>query len=563
MSVDISQSNHQLTNSIPQQQVTTDNEILDALLSRKPFYESLFDNLVKMGLPVLSINPNQNFINSINNDPFDIPSLQRLISIKLEGQPISFHRSKLAHQCKNFITQSLNTNQNIELEHMLALIKKTTDSVFLPKISRLDYSQLNYDQEFNYTLFLKLLNMNHVHPISTNLTFTTTEISGYYEIKNIEDLRDHEQIDTFIAVRKLRQQIFQIIESIAEILDSLDSLHITRIEDAFLRYINVKASLQLPFTKSINQECIEKYISEDLPTEESAQNFSKVIITQKINDHSKTQEQSTKKIKKITKEDYYLKQKKENQESTKVRMKNDNIDKFMRKSAKNQLKKCLHKSISQWDQERQVEFEKKISNLDKLFISNFIEIQQSNINNETLAKPNKPNNKRKVYFDVFDSCRYYNGKIIDFKIINPRKPFFQYSFIEYNLDSEEEVAEDVCSEERSVDMTSSESLQEFIELDIKNSFIQNEEPFTLIFDPKNYEQFSNYKAIILSDITPIFEQEAKTNQNNKQLSKSAHLKNKKDLIVKTLENILTPIKNESLQFLDTEFLIIPESVEKL
>lgn len=39
--------------------------------------------------------------------------------------------------------------------------------------------------------------------------------------------------------------------------------------------------------------------------------------------------------------------------------------------------------------------------------------------------------KRKVYFDLFDSHRFYNGKILDIKPINPKNPFFKYPFINY------------------------------------------------------------------------------------------------------------------------------------
>ncbi|CAD8194336.1 unnamed protein product [Paramecium pentaurelia] len=564
MSVQISSSNDYYGQSIPPQQVTPDQEILEALLSRKPFYESLFNSLVKMGLPVLSITPNQTLIDSINNGLFDIPQLQRLISIKLEGQPISYHRCKLAHFCKNFITECLNSNQQIELEHMLGLIKKTTQPITFAQIKRLDYTQLTYEQEFNYALFLKLLNINHVEPLSSNLTFNTTEITGYYEIKNIQDLRDHEQIETFIAVRKMRHQIYQIIHAIAEILDSLESLNITRIEDAFLKYINVKASLQFPFTKSINQEFIEKYISEDLITDESAQTFNKVSFVKSLNDNSKNQDQSTKKINKIPKEDNLLKSKRENKEYTKIKMKNDNLSKFMRKSTKNNMKKSHQELSLKWDQEKQSEFEKQISHLDQINVLNFSELLNQLFNDDISTKPKKPLQfiKRKVHFDVFDSCRYYNGKLIGYKQVNPRQPFHQYSFIEYELDSEEEIAEDVYSEERSVDMTSSDSLQEFIELDQKQSFVQNEEPFTLICDQTNFEQFQNYKAIILSDIIPIFEFDTKTNQNAKNLSKSVHLQNRNDQIIKVLENIMTPITNQCLQIQDTEFFIIPQSVEK-
>ncbi|CAD8200150.1 unnamed protein product [Paramecium octaurelia] len=564
MSVQISSSNHYISKSIPPQQATPEKEILEALLSRKPFYESLFDRLVKMGLPVLSISPNQTLIDSINNGLLDIPQLQRLISIKLEGQPLSYHRCKLAHSCKNFIAEYLNSNQQIELEHMLGLIKKTTETITFAQIKRLDYSQLTYEQEFNYALFLKLLNINHVQPLPNNLTFNSTELTGYYEIKNISDLRDHEQVETFIAVRKMRQQIYQIIDSIAEILDSLDSLNIARIEDAFLKYINIKASLQFPFTKSVNEDFIEKYISEDLITDESAQTFNKVSFAKPINDQSKNQDQSTKKINKMPKEDNLMKSKRENKESTKIKIKNDNLQKFMRKSTKNNFKKSNQEPSSKWDQDKQLEFEKKISCLEPNNIQNFSELSHQLSNDDTTNKPKKPLqiNKRKVYFDVFDSCRYYNGKLIGYKQVNPRSPFCQYSFIEYELDSEEEVAEDVYSEERSVDMTFSDSLQEFIELDQKQSFVQNEEPYTLICDQTNFEQFQSYKAIILSDVTPIFEFDTKIYQNVKQLSKSKHLQNRNNQIIQALENIITPLKNQCLQIQDTEFYIIPQSVEK-
>lgn len=69
--------------------------------------------------------------------------------------------------------------------------------------------------------------------------------------------------------------------------------------------------------------------------------------------------------------------------------------------------------------------------------------------------------KHLVCFDVFDSNRNYESKILDIKYINPRAPFKKYSFIDYEIDSEQEEeneAEDVKSELRSSDETPSSSL---------------------------------------------------------------------------------------------------------
>lgn len=56
-----------------------------------------------------------------------------------------------------------------------------------------------------------------------NLKFTSTDIKGYYEMKNIQDLRDHGNVETFEKVRKLRLLIFEILRSIKCIIDSLES----------------------------------------------------------------------------------------------------------------------------------------------------------------------------------------------------------------------------------------------------------------------------------------------------------------------------------------------------
>lgn len=44
--------------------------------------------------------------------------------------------------------------------------------------------------------------------------------------------------------------------------------------------------------------------------------------------------------------------------------------------------------------------------------------------------------KHLICFDVFDSNRNYESKILDIKYINPRAPFKKYSFIDYEIDSE-------------------------------------------------------------------------------------------------------------------------------
>ncbi|CAD8202952.1 unnamed protein product [Paramecium pentaurelia] len=578
-----------------------DKEILEALQARLPFYKNIFKQLTKMGLPMLQVQPNQELIKRIEKSQFNVHYLQRLISLKLEGQPISYHRCKLAHSCKYFLNETLQNYTRFELEEMLGLIKESVEPVQLKKIQGINLDEVTFGQDFNYQKFLNLLDIQKVFNNSENIKFTSTDIRGYYEMKNIEDLKDHGNIEIFEKVRKLRLQIFDVIRSIKCIIDSLESQDIDSIEEAFISYLDLKKNMELPFTEEIKYEESETNVQLnkcDQLSESSAKSSVKSVkfhnqLTnseiQKKNDpqvniqsilkNTSIPEQQSKNQLTMIKEEQPSQEKvsiikeivNENQEPQSNSKPTSNfIKSFVIKCKKSSKRNNQETSQYKWDLLQQNNFEKIFymnEQIDSEMLSYIPQSFQSALCEQkiqTSKKKTHQQTKRKVYFELCDSNRFYNGKLLEIKPINPRNPFLKYSFIDYELDSEEEEAEDVFSEIRSQDDTPSSSLQEFIEIDYKNQYQQQGESYTLICDDTNFEVFLPYRAIMISDNKPQINSKKKVRQDSKFQSKSSLAESQNEKLIKALSKLSQFVNsdqvNQILEFSDLQFLnIVPQT----
>ncbi|CAK91741.1 unnamed protein product (macronuclear) [Paramecium tetraurelia] len=585
-----------------------DQEILEALQARLPFYKNIFKQLTKMGLPMLEVQPNEQLINRIERSQFNVQYLQRLISMKLEGQPISYHRCKLAHSCKYFLNERLQNYQRFELEEMLGLIKESVEPVQLKKIPGINLDEVTFGQEFDYQKFLNLLDSQKVFNNSENLKFISTDIRGYYEMKNIEDLKDHANIETFQKVRKLRILIFDVLRSIKWIIDSLESQDIDTIEEAFISYLDLKKSSEFPFTEEIKCEESETNVQlnrcEQL-SESSAKSSVKSVkfhnqLTnsemQKKNDqvvniqsilkntsvpNTTVVEQQSKNQLTMIKEEQPSQEKvsifkeiiPENLEQSIPQPTSSHSKSFVVKCKKSSKRVNQDTSLQKWDLLQQNNFEKIFYEKEYFDSEMFSYIQQQiqttfcDQKNQTSKKKLHKQSKRKVHFELCDSNRFYNGKLLELKPINPRNPFCKYSFIDYDLDSEEEEAEDVLSEIRSQDETPSSSLQEFIELDYKNQYQQLGEPYALICDDSNFESFLTYRAIMLSDNKPQISSKKSIRLGSKFQSKSSFAESQNEKLVKALSQLSQFVNPEqvnkilSIQELEI-FHIIPQAENK-
>ncbi|CAD8125330.1 unnamed protein product [Paramecium sonneborni] len=563
-----------------------DKEILEALQARLPFYQHIFKQIIKMGLPMLHVQPSQDLINMVQKNEINGYNLQRLISIKLEGQPISYHRSKLAHNCKSFMNSTLENYQRFQLEEMLGLIKDSVERIELKKISGINLNEVNLGQNFDYQNFLNLLDIQKVFKNIDNLKLVSTDLQGYYEMKNIQDLKDHGNIEIFQQVRKLRLIVFEILKSIKNIIDSLEQQNIENIEEAFIQYLDLKKNTEFPFTEDFKLEESEtnvQFNKQDQFSEYSAKSSIKSVKfhNQLTNSEIQKKNDQSNSIQSILKNNHFQEQQSKNQ-LTMIKEEHPSYEQIsiineiqepqinsipINSVIKQTMIKCkkstkkYNQEISQkWDLLQQNNFEKIFYQTEqispRILNQNIEPIKPIQFEKQIQSKKKRllKQMKRIVYYDLCDSCKFYNGKIFEIKSINPRNPFFKYSFIDYDLESEEEQAEDVYSEIRSQDDTPSSSLQEFIEIDYKNQSQSLGETYTLIYDYSNFENFLPYQAIMLSDNRPQISSKKKTRQDSKFQSKSSLTDSQNGKLVKALSKLQQFINPEQIN----KFLQISE-----